>query len=210
MGFGEPKYVGHCAFRGLGCYPEGQPFQKNVNYIYGRELRAGYVHVSSTKVYWFICFNSPSLGDPLTLIRCSDETKSVYPLRATALSPTSAPPSSRRGSCGFGSGEARNVKRGGKLVWVDMLMVDVNMAIADDTAEGTFVWFDGVMTKLHNLRASEAVQMLVKYTSAEDGVNPEDSRIPPFIADMEGKSYTFQVRVTAYNFTSNHKTFTIT
>ncbi|KAG2256224.1 hypothetical protein Bca52824_075518 [Brassica carinata] len=79
------------------------------------------------------------------------------------------------------------------------------MAIADDTAEGTFVWFDGVMTKLHNLRASEAVQML-----AEDGVNPDDSRIPPFIADMEGKSYTFQVRVTAYNFTSNHKTFTIT
>ncbi|KAH0886857.1 LOW QUALITY PROTEIN: hypothetical protein HID58_062953 [Brassica napus] len=113
--------------------------------------------------------------------------------------PTSAPPSSRRGSCGFGSGEARNVKRGGKLVWVDIYRVE--MAIADDTAEGTFVWFDGVMTKLHNLRASEAVQML-----AEDGVNPEDSRIPPFIADMEGKSYTFQVRVTAYNFTSNHKT----
>ncbi|KAF2587935.1 hypothetical protein F2Q70_00040613 [Brassica cretica] len=77
----------------------------------------------------------------------------------------------------------------------------VEIAIADDTAEGTFVWFDGVMTKLHNLRASEAVQML-----AEDGVNPDDSRIPPFIADMEGKSYTFQVRVTAYNFTSNHKT----
>lgn len=34
------------------------------------------------------------------------------------------------------------------------------MAIADDTAEGIFVWFDGVMTKLHNLRASEAGQML--------------------------------------------------
>ncbi|CAN6896970.1 unnamed protein product [Brassica oleracea] len=77
----------------------------------------------------------------------------------------------------------------------------VEMAIADDTAERTFVWFDGVMTKLHNLRASEAVQML-----AEDGVNPDDSRIPSFIADMEGKSYTFQLRVTAYNFTSNHKT----
>ncbi|WZZ64966.1 hypothetical protein YC2023_076336 [Brassica napus] len=52
------------------------------------------------------------------------------------------------------------------------------MAIADDTAEGIFVWFDGVMTKLHNLRASEAGQMLV--------------------------------RVTAYNFTEHHKTFTIT
>jgi len=36
------------------------------------------------------------------------------------------------------------------------------MAIADDTAEGIFVWFDGVMTKLHNLRASEAGQMLVR------------------------------------------------
>ncbi|CAN6854544.1 unnamed protein product [Brassica oleracea] len=73
------------------------------------------------------------------------------------------------------------------------------MAIADDTAEGTFVWFDGVMTKLHyNLRESEA------------GVNPEDTSLPPFIADMEGKTYTFQVRVTAYNFTEHHKTFTIT
>lgn len=41
----------------------------------------------------------------------------------------------------------------------------MEMAIADDTAEGTFVWFDG----------------------AEDGVNREDYRIPPFIAYMEGK-----------------------
>ncbi|KAH0886813.1 hypothetical protein HID58_062909 [Brassica napus] len=32
----------------------------------------------------------------------------------------------------------------------------VEMVVADDTAEGTFVCFDGVMTKLHNLRASEA------------------------------------------------------
>ncbi|KAG2298953.1 hypothetical protein Bca52824_035425 [Brassica carinata] len=46
------------------------------------------------------------------------------------------------------------------------------MAIADDTAEGTFVWVDGVMMKLHNLKASEAVQMLAEY-----GVNSEDSKI---------------------------------
>ena len=37
----------------------------------------------------------------------------------------------------------------------------VEMAISDDTAEGTFVWFDGVLTKLHSIRASEAAQMLV-------------------------------------------------
>ena len=41
-------------------------------------------------------------------------------------------------------------------------------------------------------------------------MNPKDCRIPPFIADMEGKSYTFQVRVTAFNFTEHHKRFTIT
>lgn len=41
-------------------------------------------------------------------------------------------------------------------------------------------------------------------------MNPEDTRLPPFIADMEGKTYTFQVRVTAFNFTEHHKTFTVT
>ena len=44
------------------------------------------------------------------------------------------------------------------------------MAIADDTAEGTFVWFDGVMTKFHSLRAREAVQMLVCYSSVHQRV----------------------------------------
>ncbi|KAL0873790.1 hypothetical protein Bca101_023495 [Brassica carinata] len=61
---------------------------------------------------------------------------------------------------------------------VGALRYRVEMAIAEDTAEGTFVWFDGVMTKLHNLRASDAAQMLV--------------------------------RVTAYNFTEYHWTFTVT
>ena len=28
----------------------------------------------------------------------------------------------------------------------------------------------------------------------EEGVNPEDSVMPPFVAGMEGKTYTFQVR----------------
>ncbi|RID77832.1 hypothetical protein BRARA_A00711 [Brassica rapa] len=86
---------------------------------------------------------------------------------------------------------------------VGVLRYRVELAFADDTAEGAFVCFDGVMTKLHNLRVSEAGQML-----AEEGVNPEESRVPPFITDMEGK--TFQVRVSSYNFTAHHQTFTIT
>lgn len=40
-------------------------------------------------------------------------------------------------------------------------------------------------------------------------MNP-DSNMLLFVADMEGKTYNFQVRVTVYNFTENHKTFTIT
>ncbi|KAI3925720.1 hypothetical protein MKX01_003279 [Papaver californicum] len=66
LGFPEPQYVGHCAFRGLGFYPGGQPFEPKVNYVYGRGLRAGYVPVSSIKVYWFVCFNSPSPGPKIT------------------------------------------------------------------------------------------------------------------------------------------------
>ncbi|KAG5601354.1 hypothetical protein H5410_032724 [Solanum commersonii] len=66
MGFPEPNYVGHCAFRGLAYFPEGQPFEPKVNYIYGKGVRAGYVPVSETKVYWFICYNSLSPGPKIT------------------------------------------------------------------------------------------------------------------------------------------------
>ncbi|KAF8106519.1 hypothetical protein N665_0138s0009 [Sinapis alba] len=61
---------------------------------------------------------------------------------------------------------------------VGALRYRVEMGVADDTAEGVFVCFDSVMTKLHNLQANEAGLMLV--------------------------------RVTAYNFTTHHQTFTIT
>lgn len=67
MGFSNPRYVGHCAFRGLALYPNGQPLEPKVSYMYGRGLRAGYVPISPTKVYWFICFNSPSPGLPIKL-----------------------------------------------------------------------------------------------------------------------------------------------
>lgn len=66
MGFSEPRFVGHMAFRGLARYADGQPFEPKVNYIYGRGLRAGFVPVSPTKVYWFICFNSPTPGPKTT------------------------------------------------------------------------------------------------------------------------------------------------
>ncbi|CDY65483.1 BnaCnng47240D [Brassica napus] len=63
----------------------------------------------------------------------------------------------------------------------------VEMSVADETAEGLFVCFDGVMTKLHNMRANEAGHLL-----ANEGVKPEETQAPPFVAAMEGKTYIFQ------------------
>ncbi|KAJ4886981.1 hypothetical protein Rs2_26729 [Raphanus sativus] len=67
----------------------------------------------------------------------------------------------------------------------------VEMVVEDDTAEGTFVCFDGEMTNLHNLRASEAGRLLA------EGVNPEDSKIPPFIADLRTLSKSESLHITS-------------
>ncbi|CAH8329587.1 unnamed protein product [Eruca vesicaria subsp. sativa] len=88
---------------------------------------------------------------------------------------------------------------------VGSLRYRVEMSISDNSGEGVFVCFDGVMSKLLSLKAADVAQML-----AADDVNPEETQLPEIIGDMAGKIYTFQVRVSAYNFTPNHKTFTIT
>ncbi|CAN6826258.1 unnamed protein product [Brassica oleracea] len=92
----------------------------------------------------------------------------------------------------------------GKVTGVTSPALGIMWSIADDTDEGLFVGFDGEMTKLHNMRAYEAVHL-----TAGEGVNSEETQPPPFIADMVGKTYNFQVRVSRYNFTANHQTFTI-
>ncbi|XP_021765808.1 uncharacterized protein LOC110730320 isoform X1 [Chenopodium quinoa] len=83
MGFPEPKYAGHCAIRGLAVYSEGQPHQPRVSYIYGRGVRAGFVPVSPTKVYWFICFNrsspGPKISNPLEVKRQALDLVSNWP-----------------------------------------------------------------------------------------------------------------------------------
>ncbi|CAN6856305.1 unnamed protein product [Brassica oleracea] len=46
--------------------------------------------------------------------------------------------------------------------------------------------------------------------NVEAGVNPEDSRMPPFVTGMQGKTYTFHVKLTTYDFTSSRQSFTVT
>ncbi|KAF3537801.1 hypothetical protein F2Q69_00024031 [Brassica cretica] len=72
---------------------------------------------------------------------------------------------------------------------VGVLWYQMEMSIADDMDEGLFVAFDGEMKKLHNMRAYEAGHLM-----AGEGVNLEETQPPPFIADIVGKTYSFQVR----------------
>ncbi|WZY91819.1 hypothetical protein YC2023_064148 [Brassica napus] len=96
--------------------------------------------------------------------------------------------------------EARNVKRGGDLTndnAVGVLRYRVELVIADDTAEGAFGCFDGVMTKLHNLRAAEAGQMLVRvntynftahhqtFTITHILTEHERVPVPDYVVDVE-------------------------
>ncbi|KAI3820823.1 hypothetical protein L1987_08372 [Smallanthus sonchifolius] len=78
----EHKY-GETLLELVNDYPDGQPFGQRVNYIYGQGIRAGYVPVSPTKVYWFVCFNSPSPGpkitDPIVLKKQTKELIKKWP-----------------------------------------------------------------------------------------------------------------------------------
>ncbi|KAH0883707.1 hypothetical protein HID58_059803 [Brassica napus] len=67
---------------------------------------------------------------------------------------------------------------------VGTLRYRVETAIADGTAEGAFFCFDGVVTKLHSLRASEAGQML---TFTITRILDERDRVPvPDVVDNRG------------------------
>ncbi|KAG2238920.1 hypothetical protein Bca52824_089780 [Brassica carinata] len=85
--------------------------------------------------------------------------------------------------------EARNVRRDGELMGVDMCLV--LRLVAQDT------------------KLTPVAPLLKSYAKAGDSVNPEETDSAPFVKDMEGGTYTFQVRVGSYNFTANHQTFTI-
>nr|VDD54429.1 unnamed protein product [Brassica oleracea] len=69
------------------------------------------------------------------------------------------------------------------------------------------VWLDDARDEL--VIVYETVKKLCIGSHAGEGVNPEETEAPQFVRNMEGKTYKFQVRVSSYNFTANHQTFTI-
>ncbi|CAF1741609.1 unnamed protein product [Brassica oleracea var. botrytis] len=92
-----------------------------------------------------------------------------------------------------------------------MVTLKLDRLVARDTGLTSAAPLLKSYAKVETMTIADLCSFIVSAASqAEDGVNPEDTRLPPFIADMEGKTYTFQVRVTTFNFTEHHKTFTIT
>ncbi|KAL0676826.1 hypothetical protein Bca4012_004807 [Brassica carinata] len=60
------------------------------------------------------------------------------------------------------------------------------------------------MVKLTNIQASEAAQILGVGVDAR-----VEDELPQFVADIVGKTFTFQLKLGEFNFTSKHQTFTI-
>ncbi|KAG2315957.1 hypothetical protein Bca52824_019079 [Brassica carinata] len=79
------------------------------------------------------------------------------------------------------------------------------MSIADETGGSVclFRWSDD-----ESSRHGRPMKLAI-FWYAGDGVNPEETQAAPFMSDMVGKTYTFQVRVSSLNSTANHQTFTV-
>uniref|UniRef100_M4F5C1 Uncharacterized protein n=1 Tax=Brassica campestris TaxID=3711 RepID=M4F5C1_BRACM len=85
-----------------------------------------------------------------------------------------------------------------------VLRYRVEFSVADHTDEAVFVAFDTEIAKLTNIQASEAAHIFGA------GVNARvDSDFPPFLNEVVGKTFTFQLKLGQFNFTSKHQSFTV-
>ncbi|CDY53928.1 BnaCnng25750D [Brassica napus] len=90
----------------------------------------------------------------------------------------------------------------------------VEFSEADHTDEAVFVAFDIEIAKLTNIQASEAAHILVSTQNILHlhgaGVNARvDNDFPPFLNEVVGKTFTFQLKLGEFNFTSKHQSFTV-
>ncbi|XP_013638919.1 PREDICTED: uncharacterized protein LOC106344083 isoform X1 [Brassica oleracea var. oleracea] len=77
-------------------------------------------------------------------------------------------------------------------------------SVSDPTGTSSFLGFDKEVAKLTNVLASEAVQIVGIGISAH-----VDTELPRTLTGIVGHTYTFQLKLTDFNFTANHQTFTI-
>ncbi|CAH8323185.1 unnamed protein product [Eruca vesicaria subsp. sativa] len=80
----------------------------------------------------------------------------------------------------------------------------VAFSVSDATGTAAFLGFDKEIAKLTNVLASEAAQIVGIGANAE-----VDTDIPRSLSAVVDKTYTFQLKLTDFNFSPNHQTFTI-
>ncbi|CAN6893554.1 unnamed protein product [Brassica oleracea] len=80
----------------------------------------------------------------------------------------------------------------------------VAFSVSDPTGTSSFLGFDKEVAKLTNVLASEAAQIVGIGISAH-----VDTELPRTLDNIVGNTYTFQLKLTDFNFTANHQTFTI-
>lgn len=80
----------------------------------------------------------------------------------------------------------------------------VVFSVSDPTGTSSFLGFDKEVAKLTNVLASEAAQIVGIGISAH-----VDTELPRTLTVIVGNTYTFQLRLTDFNFTANHQAFTI-
>nr|ABD65046.1 hypothetical protein 26.t00107 [Brassica oleracea] len=77
----------------------------------------------------------------------------------------------------------------------------VELAVDDGKDTATFVVFDKEMTKLTGKEAA--------VLALDEDPNGEGDELPRCLEELAGKEFVFQIRVTPFNFTPNHRTFTV-
>ncbi|VVB15126.1 unnamed protein product [Arabis nemorensis] len=77
----------------------------------------------------------------------------------------------------------------------------VELDVHDGHYPATFVVFDSEMTKLTNKNAATL--------TLEQGPDTNGTELPTCLQALAGKQFVFQIRVTPFNFTLNHRTFTV-
>ncbi|KAL0676021.1 hypothetical protein Bca4012_004002 [Brassica carinata] len=80
----------------------------------------------------------------------------------------------------------------------------VVFSVSDPTGTSSFLGFDKEVAKLTNVLASEAAQIVGIGISVH-----VDTELPRTLTVIVGNTYTFQLKLTDFNFTANHQTFTI-
>ncbi|XP_033132499.1 uncharacterized protein LOC117127170 isoform X2 [Brassica rapa] len=77
----------------------------------------------------------------------------------------------------------------------------VELAVDDGNDSATFVVFDKEMTKL--------TQQDAAVLALDEAANGGEENLPICLEELTDKEFVFQIRVTPFNFTPNHRTFTV-